>query len=37
LQIGAGVRGPVTARIQRRYLELAGGEGPDPWGWLTYL
>ena len=37
LEIGAGERGPVTERIQRRYLELAGGEGPDPWGWLTYL
>ena len=37
LEIGAGERGPVTEQIQRRYLELAGGEGPDPWGWLTYL
>ena len=37
LQVGEGRRGPVTERIQRRYMELAGGEGPDPWGWLTYV
>lgn len=37
LTVGEGRRGPVTERIQRRYLELAGGEGPDPWGWVTYL
>ncbi len=37
LQVGEGKRGPVTERIQRRYLELCRGEGPDPWGWLTYL
>ncbi len=37
LTVGEGRRGPVTERIQRRYLELAQGEGPDPWGWLTYL
>ena len=37
LQVGEGRRGPVTERIQRRYLELAKGEGPDPWGWLTYV
>ena len=37
LQVGEGRRGPVTERIQRRYLELVKGEGPDPWGWLTYV
>ena len=37
LQVGEGRRGPVTERIQKRYLELAKGEGPDPWGWLTYV
>ena len=37
LEVGEGRRGPVTGAIQRRYLELAKGEGPDPWGWLTYL
>lgn len=37
LEVGEGRRGPVTGRIQRRFLELARGEGPDPWGWVTYL
>ena len=37
LEVGNGRRGPVTERIQARYLEVANGEGPDPWGWLTYL
>ena len=37
LEVGEGRRGPVTAAIQARYLELAKGEGPDPWGWVTYL
>ena len=37
LEVGMGRRGPVTGRIQRRFLELARGEGADPWGWLTYL
>ena len=37
LEVGAGRRGPVTAAIQARYLELAKGTGPDPWGWVTYL
>ena len=37
LQVGEGRRGPVTERIQTRYLELAKGIGPDPWGWVTYV
>ena len=37
LEVGEGVRGPVTGAIQARYLELAKGEGPDPRGWVTYL
>ena len=37
LEVGNGRRGPVTERIQTRYLELANGAGPDPWGWVTYL
>ena len=37
LQVGEGRRGPVTWRIQTRFLELAKGTGPDPWGWVTYL
>ena len=37
LQVGAGVRGPVTSRIQERYLGLATGEVDDSRGWLTYV
>lgn len=37
LEVGEGRRGPVTEAIQRRFLELVGGRGPDPWGWVTYL
>lgn len=37
LEVGAGGRGPVTGRIQERYLGIARGEEPDPWGWVTYV
>ena len=37
LEVGEGRRGPVTERIQRRFLELVNGTGPDPWGWVTYV
>lgn len=37
LEIGEGRRGPVTERIQARYLEVATGAGPDPWGWVEYV
>ncbi len=37
ITVGNGRRGPITERIQTRYLELAGGTGPDPWGWLSYV
>lgn len=37
LEVGSGSRGPVTERIQTRYLEVANGAVPDPWGWVTYL
>ena len=37
LEVGNGRRGAVTERIQTRYLEVANGAGPDPWGWVTYL
>lgn len=37
LQIGEGSRGPVTERIQRRYLDVAKGIAPDPQGWLRYV
>ena len=35
IQVGAGRRGPITAEIQDRFLGIARGEIPDPYGWLT--
>lgn len=33
--IGAGRRGPITQRIQERFLAIATGKAPDTRGWLT--
>jgi hypothetical protein len=33
--VGDGKPGPVTRDIQRRYLGIARGELPDPYGWRT--
>lgn len=35
IQVGAGRRGPVTERIQARFLAIAQGEHEDTHGWLT--
>lgn len=35
IAIGAGVPGPVTVELQRRYLGIATGRLPDVHGWLT--
>jgi branched-chain amino acid aminotransferase len=35
IQIGKGGCGPITAKIQKRFFELAQGEAPDVYGWLT--
>ena len=34
-QIGLGKRGPLTTRIQERFLAIVRGEQPDRHGWLT--
>ena len=34
-QVGAGRRGPITAKIQERFMEIVSGEYPDRHGWLT--
>jgi branched-chain amino acid aminotransferase len=34
-QIGSGKRGPITQKIQERYMAIARGEHPDRHGWLT--
>lgn len=35
IPIGAGVRGPVTTELQKRYYALCKGEAPDVYGWRT--
>jgi branched-chain amino acid aminotransferase len=37
IRIGNGKRGPVTERVQRRYLDVACGNAPDTHGWLTQV
>jgi len=35
IQIGAGRRGPVTARLQEAFYAITSGKSADRWGWLT--
>jgi branched-chain amino acid aminotransferase len=35
IPVGEGRMGPVTRRIQQRYLDIARGTAPDTHGWLT--
>lgn len=35
IPVGAGVPGPITRAVQERYLGIARGRIPDPYGWLT--
>lgn len=37
LEIGDGLRGPVTRKLQERYFRIITGEEEDSFGWLTYL
>jgi branched-chain amino acid aminotransferase len=37
IKVGAGRRGPITEAIQRQFLGVITGEGPDTHKWLTYL
>src|SRR5438477_5699543 len=37
ITVGTGRRGPITEAIQRQFLGVISGEGPDPHKWLTYL
>jgi branched-chain amino acid aminotransferase len=37
IQIGAGARGDVTARIQKAFFEITSGEREAPGAWLTYV
>jgi len=33
--VGTGRRGPITTRVQERFLGIVGGESPDTHNWLT--
>jgi branched-chain amino acid aminotransferase len=35
IPVRSGGMGPVTRRLQKRFLEIAHGEAPDTHGWLT--
>ncbi|HEY6223060.1 MAG TPA: branched-chain amino acid transaminase [Gemmatimonadales bacterium] len=35
--VGSGSRGPITQRIQQKFLDLVHGRSEDPHGWLTYV
>jgi len=37
ITVGAGGRGDVTARIQKRFFEITSGEREAPGPWLTYV
>ncbi len=37
IQVGEGKAGPVTLKIQKRFMEIVKGEVDDGRGWLTYL
>ncbi len=35
IAVGEGRVGPITQRLQQRFLDLTRGKGPDPYGWRT--
>jgi branched-chain amino acid aminotransferase len=35
IEIGAGKPGPITLAVQERFMSIAKGRVPDPYGWLT--
>jgi branched-chain amino acid aminotransferase len=35
--VGSGARGPVTERIQQRFLDIVNGRVADSHGWLTHV
>lgn len=37
IAVGAGTMGPVTRRIQQRFMAIVTGEHPDGHGWLTHV
>lgn len=37
LPVGNGTVGPVTRRLQKRFLDIVNGRVDDPFGWMTYV
>ena len=37
IAIGAGMRGPITEKIQQAFFGLFDGRTEDKWGWLDYV
>lgn len=37
IPIGGGSAGPITLRLQRRFMQIVGGETGDDRGWLTHV
>jgi branched-chain amino acid aminotransferase len=37
ITIGAGHRGPITEKIQKRFFEIVSGKAKDEFGWLTLV
>jgi branched-chain amino acid aminotransferase len=35
IEVGGGKPGPITMAVQERYMAIAKGRVPDPYGWLT--
>ncbi len=35
VQIGSGSRGPITAKLQKRFFDIVSGEIEDSYGWMT--
>lgn len=35
IQVGSGKRGPITEKVQSRYLDIVTGKAEDIYGWLT--
>jgi branched-chain amino acid aminotransferase len=34
IQVGEGKAGPVTQKIQQRFMDIVRGKTPDVYGWL---
>ncbi len=37
LNVGDGKVGPVTRKLQKRFMDIVNGRVEDPFGWLTYV